>query len=802
VIAPVPPSGPDVASPVLVQDAFATALALHRQGRLADADGAYQAILAGDPQHVPTLCCLSLCRLQRGRSGDAGHLGRRAVTLAPGSFEAWFSFGNASTALGAGRDAIGQLSRCLRARPDFAEACNNLGNLLFAAGLSEQAERMFRRSLCLAPAYAQASYNLGNLLASQRRDSEALAAFDRAATMAPPFVEAHNNRGVTLHRLGRFAEARAAFALALERRPDYADAWFNLGNLLQATGCPEQALAACRQAIAADPAYLPAYANLGGLQLSCNRPGAGIAPLLRAHRVDPGQGAVLNNLGNVLLAAAHPDQAFLCFRRAAILAPDDGEAWLGLGNSRAKRHRLGEARRLFARSLAVRPDFADAWNNQGAAWQAQQRHDRAVLCFQTAIGLCPSAANAYDNLGTSLQALDRPDEARAAYRRAITLAPDDATAHANLGIALTEVGTLDLARQSFRQAAGLAPRCGQIHRLLAETGPVDADHRRQMEALLADDGALPDEERMELHFALAKAYADAGRPQDSFRQLLSGNRLMRATITYDEADTLALFDRIRASIASPLPGPIAPPGLPIIIVGMPRSGTTLVEQILASHPAVFGAGELTLLPQLTEHHLGRAFPEILGRAAADGLRDLTDAYLRRLAALAPNALRITDKMPGNFKLLGLIAVALPQARVIHLSRDPVATCLSCFSKLFAGQQPYAYDLAELGRYYRAYHLLMEHWRQVLPRGLMLEVRYETLVDDLAGQTRRMLDHCGLPWDDRCLDFHRTGRVVRTASAQQVRQPINRDGIARWQAFADLAAPLLAALDGLPPAPAK
>jgi hypothetical protein len=318
--------------------------------------------------------------------------------------------------------------------------------------------------------------------------------------------------------------------------------------------------------------------------------------------------------------------------------------------------------------------------------------------------------------------------------------------------------------------------------------------------LLQQAPDLTTDDRTELRFALAKACGDAGDAVGSFRHLLEGNRLKRLTITYDETALFALFDRIRAvftadRMAAPPTVALGDTARPIFVVGMPRSGTTLVEQILASHPAVFGAGELTDLPTLAAE-LGRhgpPFPDVVTVLPADRLARLGEAYCQRLRACAPAARHVVDKLPANFQLIGLIRLALPGARVIHIERDPIDTCLSCFARLFTGPQLYAYDLTELGHYFRAYQSLMAHWRRVLPAGILLEVRYEDLVDDIEGNARRILAHCGLPWDPGCLAFHRSERTVRTASAAQVRQPLYRHAVGRWHVYGDLARPLLDAL---------
>ena len=327
----------------------------------------------------------------------------------------------------------------------------------------------------------------------------------------------------------------------------------------------------------------------------------------------------------------------------------------------------------------------------------------------------------------------------------------------------------------------------------------DDPHIAAMEALANSSHPLPPCDRARLHFALGKALEDSGHRERSFHHLIQANAMQRKLAPYDEVATLSGLRSIETALDADFlrrqAGAGDPSSAPVFIVGMPRSGTSLVEQILASHDQVFGAGELddferetaTLRPSPPRESLGADLAALVESGRA---RELGAGYLARLAALAPGAIKITDKMPSNFRFVGLIHLALPNARVIAVRRNPVDTCLSCFSNLFAGNLSWAYDLAELGRYYLAYESLMAHWRAVLPQRVMIEVRYEDLVVDVEGQSRRLLAHCGLEWDPRCLDFHATPRSVRTASLAQVRQPVHRESIERWRAHEGRLGPLL------------
>ena len=328
-------------------------------------------------------------------------------------------------------------------------------------------------------------------------------------------------------------------------------------------------------------------------------------------------------------------------------------------------------------------------------------------------------------------------------------------------------------------------------------------HLSAMEALAAKGEELSKAERMQLDFALGKAYADVKDYRRSFGHLLAANAAKRSTVSYDERAVAALFDRIETVFTDKLiaaktgGGDLSP--VPIFILGMARSGTTLIEQIIASHPMAHGAGELGTLHEIVWTLPGTdggniKYPEYLPSLDASTLHQIGARYVSSLVKLAPSKERITDKMPSNYIFAGLIHLALPNAKIIHSKRDPVDTCISCFSKLFTGEQNHAYDLGELGRYYKCYERLMAHWRRILPAGRMLEVQYEDVVADLETQARRIITYCGLPWDDRCLSFHEAQRPVRTASAAQVRQPIYKSAVGRARVYGDQLEPLLRALD--------
>jgi tetratricopeptide (TPR) repeat protein len=630
--------------------------------------------------------------------------------------------------------------------------------------------------------------------------SEAAKVCESILAGAPDHPGALRRLGASRGRLGRLDEAVVLLRRALERDPNQADAHDQLGCVLHTMGRHSEAIACFDRAIAIDPEHVEAFYNRAIALRASHRDQEAAASLEAAVRLEPEFAAAHFELGAIRQALGQPDAAIAHYRQAVAAEPDYARAHTALGAELQRHGQHAAAVASYERAVAIDQDNADLHDRLGLALQGARRHDRAIAHHQRAIGLRPDLAGPRNNLALALQALNRHEEAIAAYRTAIAIGPPHALRHANLGMALREIGRLDEAASAFDAAIVLAPRNGRFWRALADCRRFFAGDPAfaAMEALATGGSALPEDERRQLLFALAKAYGDAGEPAKAFRHMLEGNEMQRRRIGYDETAELDRFARIEAAFSRDLfrlrAGQGDPSALPVFIVGMPRSGTTLIEQILASHPDVFGAGELTDIDDAFAQLMGGGvLPESVAALPAEAFRQLGTAYAESARARAPSTRRVTDKMPLNFRYVGLIHLALPNARIIHAVRDPVDTCLSCFATMFPGEHRMAYGLRELGHYYRAYERLMAHWRQVLPDGVMLEVRYEEVVDDLAGQARRIVAHCGLGWDDACLAFHQAAAPVRTASAAQVRRPIYRSSVGRSRDHGELLLPLLEAL---------
>lgn len=637
----------------------------------------------------------------------------------------------------------------------------NRGRLGDAEKVARQLIKKYPRAIVL--------YNvLGAAQAGQKKFREAAATHKRVLKQAPDYPEAHYNRGVALQELGKNHEAASHYRRALALRPEMIEARSNLGVVLQVMGQLEEAVSCHRKVLQAWPEYDGAH----------------------------------NNLGNALKALGELDDAVSCYRQALTLRPDLAEAHNNLGTTLQLLEHYEEAAACHHRALSLDPDHAEAHNNLGNALRKLGQPDKAFSSYVRALELQPDLQDALFNLGMILHERGKLEEAVARYEQAIGIDPDYIDAHNNLGIVLQELGRMDEAVACFKKSIAINPEYCKAYRNLVNVEKYTRQdaYIEKMEALFSKESTdSPD--KIDLGFALGKVFEDLGEYEKSFPYLLEGNRLKREEFTYSLSDSEFEFRKPREIFSAEFIQGNMREGnsseSPVFIIGMPRSGTSLVEQILASHPGVYGAGELddfknVLLDELKR--MGLPYPDGMSGLNEKAHDRIANNYLQRLKGHGGDAQRITDKMPHNFRYVGLIKTVLPKARIIHVRRDPMDTCLSIYSHYFIGRHLYAYDQKELGGYYRHYQELMEHWREVIPEG-MTDVDYEKLIEDPEEQIRQLLDFCDLPFDPACLEFHKTERDVRTASFAQVRQPLYRSSVDRWRRYEKQLEPLRAALRG-------
>ncbi len=496
------------------------------------------------------------------------------------------------------------------------------------------------------------------------------------------------------------------------------------------------------------------------------------------------------------------ERAIEILQRILALDPQHIEATYALGMLLHKVHRNDLAIPLLQKTVAMRPKLFDAALNLGTVQRAVGLVVDAQASLERAIALKPTSSKAHVTLGLLFVDRNAIDDAERMFQRAIALQPRNGEAHAQLGLVHKTRGERAQAIACYRRAVALKPQYGEAHRGLAYLRTYteyDKDVELMERVYRAPD--TPDLERMLVGFALGKVFDDLKRYDEAFECLQEGNRLKRKTFNFSIDHSTAQFENLKRALGRDFVerhrGHATTDATPIFVVGMPRSGTSLTEQILASHPDVHGAGEVDYLRIVTdeaERLTGKRFPLGLENLQPGALRSAGEAYIARLRVGAGDIAHVTDKLPHNFLRVGLIQAVLPNAKVIHCQREPLDTCLSIFQHYISGDHAYASNLEELGQYYRLFRELMAYWHEQLPQPFHI-MNYERLTSDTEAEVRALLEYCNLPFHSDCLQFHKTERVVNTPSAGQVREPMYRNSVARWKNYERHLLPLQQALAG-------
>ena len=605
------------------------------------------------------------------------------------------------------------------------------------AGSPHRAEVIYRKVLKALPELPDAVHFLGLALHQMGKSAEGIRLMRKSVSLQPANPIYYNNLGLVLKAAGRLEEAEVCHREATRLQPAFAEAWYNLGVALHEQGKLPDCASAYMQAVELRPNYPKALVNLA---------------------------SVLKELGR-------PEDAVRACKTALQFKPDLPEAYLTLSNALIEMHR---------------PEEAERWLNEAQC--LMPRNPKLLIA-----------------LGRTLLELGRPEEAAAACRRAIHINPDQAEAYAGLGTVAQMSGKHQTALEWFNKAIEIKPDFAPAIFGLAGSRKFTVQDNgiiAEFEELLSRSGQTLSD-TVSLHFALGKIYDDRKEYDKAFEHYEAGNALMRQPIKFDRDKHATYIDDIisvfsREFVENKTDELSHDSQLPIFIIGMPRSGTTLVEQIISGHPSVKAGGELPHMAGVIRSMPARLgtpspFPLCVRLLERSGAHALAAEYLDKLPSRMHGETRVTDKRPPNFLNAGLIAILFRNARIVHCRRDPMDVCLSIYFQLFSTSNPYAYSLRDVGAYYRAYERLMAHWRTVLGCRLH-EVNYAELVDNQEAVSRRLIDNCGLDWDDRCLTFHESERQIKTASQWQVRQPIYRSSVQRWRNYEKYLGPLKEALE--------
>jgi tetratricopeptide (TPR) repeat protein len=711
-----------------MQATLTAAMQLHQSGKLDSAERLYREVLSQEKDSADALHLLGVLQHQKGAHGQAVDLISKAIALRP-SVPAFHA--------------------------NLAEAYRALGQLNRAVGCCRMAIRLWQD-------YPEAHCNLGMALMGLGQLDQAAEAFHKALRLRPGFAAAHNSLGTLLRDRGQFEDALQHFRLAVEADPNFAIARSNLGQVLLDRGRAEEALPHCQEAVRLEPDLPAAHNNLGNAFRQLDRLVEARAAYAEALRLDPNLATALANLGITL------------HREGKLV---DALPWL-------------------EQAVELKPDDAGWWDNLGDLRMDRDEHAEAIACFERALALKPDRAVTHNSLGWALQEEGRLKEALGHYRTALELDPNLGGARLNIGGVAEEMGELAEAESAFRAALALQPRFALAHARLATLlrGKLSDADVAALEERLADPSTAP-EARSNLLFGLAQVLDARGqfsRAADCLREAnaLSLETARRRQREYDPAQHEQFIEGMIAGSDAAFFARVARGGSesrrPVFVFGLPRSGTTLIEQVLASHSRIQGAGELLLVRRSFE-----AIPATVGRSEwpiqclqhldASAVRRLADQHLQELERHDEGkAERVVDKMPDNYLYLGLIAALFPNAVLIHSRRDLRDVAVSCWMTNFRSIR-WANDPNHIAARFAQYRRIMDHWRDVLPIPIH-EVDYADTVADLESVARRLIAACGLEWEASCLEFHQTRRPVRTASVTQVRQPIYSQSVARWRNY--------------------
>ena len=591
-----------------------------------------------------------------------------------------------------------------------------------------------------------------NKLVNLYNQGQLTAAVEQAEALTEQYPEAFiiwNVLGAAHKGLGKTFEASEAFKKVTELNPDYADGFYNMGIILKNQGDLEEAIEAYNKALALKPDYAEVY----------------------------------NNMGVTLQEQGKLDEAITSFNKALIVKPDYADAYNNMGNVLKDQGKLDEAITSFKKALFLKPDYADAYNNMGNALKDQGKLDEAITSFKKVLIMKPDYAYAYNNMGVTLQEQGKLDEAITSYNKALIVKPDYADAYNNMGNALKNQGKLEEAIEAYEKALSLKPDHAGVHRNLSSLVKYKPDNTQvAMVGEMIKQSDLKDDDRCHLQYTYAKMNEDLGDLDAAYDNYSSGGKLRQKLLSYDFKQDELTFEKIKNTGPKLKEFAFSEPfhaatNTPIFILGMPRSGTTLVEQIISSHSEVHGAGELPFLSRLANSN--NIYNQTIN---SDSILEVRKNYLNELEKVSYGKPFVTDKMPQNFLHISFLLKALPEAKVIHVKRDPAATCWSNFKHYFSSKgMGYSYDLKETVNYFRLYQDLMDFWDQQYSDQIY-HLDYDKLTVEQEPETRKLIKYLELGWEDDCLSPQKNKRSVRTASQQQVRKKVYTGSSQAWRKF--------------------
>jgi Tfp pilus assembly protein PilF len=669
------------------------------------------------------------------------------------------------------------------------------------------------------------------------QDAEAEQMYLRALNKDPESAIACQNLGLLYYRHGHLNKAIAYYEKAIECDPNNAINLANLAEMYRLSGNVKGAIEQAKTAVKKDPGFSVAYSNLGIAYYDAKQLDEAYKAQTEALKLDRKNIAALNNMASIFKERGEKESAVRFYYKALKLNPDNIEVMSNLAATLVSVGKPKEALPYLEKALKINPRYVDAYCNQGYALLLLEMFDKAEESFNKARELLPShfetllgvarlnyekhqlsdahkfvlkalkqncdSPKALTLLGLVDTARGYPDDATKSFKKALEINPDYIEAINGLANLYIEGG-------DTKKAAELLECCIQKEESaeissLYLLGLIDKHdranlHTQMLQKLAKNNHSLSPSHQIYLYFALGKMYEDLKEYDQAFLNFMKGNRLKRSFIQYSAKDKETEVSKIKKYMNKAkldlLKGFEGQSDNYIFIVGMPRSGSTLLEQMLSSHSKAFGAGELYTLFDAVRSVGGNNadYFDNFQDMDPEKVRKIADFYRNETSELARGDKTLIDKMPANFLHTGLIHVAFPNSKIIHIKRNPLDTCVSCFKTLFSHNQNATYDLTELGHFYKCYTEVMRYWKDILPEDAFFEISYETLVAEPKPELKKLLDFCDFEWEDSCLSFYEGKRNIRTASFSQVRQPVYNTSIDSYKRYTDHLGPLMEALD--------
>ncbi|MEZ5992102.1 MAG: tetratricopeptide repeat protein [Planctomycetota bacterium] len=709
---------------VLLQNA----IALHRAGKLNEAEAAYVAVPQNAPEHVDAVHLRGVLALQRGNAGQAIELIQQAIQIRNDVPAMHSNIAEAYRAMGRLNDAIAHARAALKLDPNYHACRANLGLALAADGQLKEAEKELRKVIEAEPRNAMAWNNLGNVLRLAKQQDSALAATNKAVQLEPANPEFLSNLGQLLIEDGDFEEARDRLENAVKLAPRLPAARNNLGNLYRELGMLEEAAHQYDEALKLQPTLAITHNNQGQLLQQKGDYDAALTWYQQSLKLNPRDTKTLSNLASALWDIDRREDALKIYHRILEAEPENPQALLGVAAVLRRDGEIDEAFRAVQLALSNDPRHSPAYLALASHYSEQGDFQTAEKAARDAIRVDPNAAGAYEQLVSMLRKKTPPEDIEA------------------------------------------------------------------MKALLNGGPRLRDGGRISLLFGLGIYHDQTGSYADAAEYLEQANNKvaslnMQRGLAYKPDEHARWIDSMIKVFSTEHFERVRGWGLetdvPVFVLGLPRSGTTLAEQVLASHSKVYGADELRLARESLMSvpavlGLSESVPACVPKLTREAVQKIATNHLEKLRSRAPEAERIVDKMPENYVNIGMIVTMFPNARIIHMQRDFRDVATSCWNVHF-GQIRWANDKQHILSHFANYKRIMQYWHEVLP-GRILDLPYAAMVDDLETQARRVLDFCGLEWDPACLEFHKTERTVRTASLAQVRQPLYKKAVERWRNY--------------------